>query len=303
VAAHRADGSAVRRPDSSRRGRRRAELARRESVPGTERSRRGWVAHVPRAGLVGILGAATIVAPLVGDVLSVGGHSAAAGIRPLAASAPAEQLRVIPEALTAPESFAAERAEAPSAAELTAARAAADRATRDLERRTLEQQRRDAEQQAAQKAAEALAQSVPGCDPAAIDVGEANGRLDTAHLCELWGTGHLLRSDAAVALAELRGAYQAEFGTDLVLSDSYRSYAEQVSVQARKPGLAARAGTSEHGWGLAVDLAGGVEGADVHYAWLRENAPAYGWDNPDWALEGGSGPYEPWHWEYVAGQR
>jgi LAS superfamily LD-carboxypeptidase LdcB len=88
-----------------------------------------------------------------------------------------------------------------------------------------------------------------------------------------------------------------------VLTDSYRDYASQVSVRARKPALAARPGTSQHGWGLAVDLAGGVEAADEHWAWLRDNAPAYGWDNPEWAREGGDGPYEPWHWEYVAGQQ
>ena len=38
------------------------------------------------------------------------------------------------------------------------------------------------------------------------------------------------------------------------------------------------------------------------HTWLKENAPDFGWDNPDWARSGGSGPYEPWHWEYVAGQ-
>jgi D-alanyl-D-alanine carboxypeptidase len=45
-----------------------------------------------------------------------------------------------------------------------------------------------------------------------------------------------------------------------------------------------------------------VEAADEHYAWLLENAPAFGWDNPAWARKGGSGPYEPWHFEYVARQ-
>jgi hypothetical protein len=35
---------------------------------------------------------------------------------------------------------------------------------------------------------------------------------------------------------------------------------------------------------------------------MRANAPRYGWENPDWALPGGPGPYEPWHWEYVPGE-
>jgi hypothetical protein len=36
---------------------------------------------------------------------------------------------------------------------------------------------------------------------------------------------------------------------------------------------------------------------------LRDNATAYGWENPDWALAGGSGQYEPWHWEYFPGEQ
>ncbi len=104
------------------------------------------------------------------------------------------------------------------------------------------------------------------------------------------------------AFAELSLAYQEHFGTDIVITDSYRSYAAQVSVRRSKPRLAAVPGTSEHGWGLAVDLGGGVQNSDEHYAWLIENAPKHGWDHPAWARKGGSGPYEPWHWEYVAGE-
>ncbi len=36
----------------------------------------------------------------------------------------------------------------------------------------------------------------------------------------------------------------------------------------------------------------------LRYQWLRENAADYGWQNPDWALPGGNGPQEAWHWEY-----
>jgi hypothetical protein len=36
-------------------------------------------------------------------------------------------------------------------------------------------------------------------------------------------------------------------------------------------------------------------------SWLSANGPTFGWTNPDWALRGGSGPYEPWHWEYLPG--
>nr|WP_211319279.1 M15 family metallopeptidase [Quadrisphaera granulorum] len=121
-------------------------------------------------------------------------------------------------------------------------------------------------------------------------------------MCGLWQDKHRLRADAAVAFAELNLAYRDHFGKDIVITDSYRSYQAQVQVRRKKPGLAAVPGTSEHGWGLAVDLGDGVQTSDEHYDWLIENAPKFGWDHPAWARKGGGGPYEPWHWEYVAGE-
>lgn len=251
------------------------------------------VGRLPQVGVVGVLGLATIVAPLAGDVLPTTDGDAATSTAAAAAPAAAARtaFRVLPsvtDVVAVPEVLAVDTAEVPTAEELAAARERAERASRERERVALEQAR--------------LQEAVGDCDVANIDVGAANGRLRVRDLCELWGTGHLLRADAAVALAKLRFAYQDHFGEDLVITDSYRSYRSQVAVRARKPRLAAVPGTSEHGWGLAVDLAGGVQVADHRYRWLRENAPAFGWDNPDWARRGGAGPYEPWHWEYVAGQ-
>lgn len=141
---------------------------------------------------------------------------------------------------------------------------------------------------------------LPGCDGAVGDPDAPNGRLGEGDLCRLWDADHLLRPDAAVAAAELNLAYRGHFGADMCITDSYRSLASQQSLQARKPGLAARPGTSEHGWALAIDLCDGVEtGAGAQFDWLGENAPRFGWHNPDWARAGGQGPYEPWHWEFT----
>ncbi|MFS0703304.1 M15 family metallopeptidase [Cellulomonas sp. 179-A 9B4 NHS] len=140
---------------------------------------------------------------------------------------------------------------------------------------------------------------LPGCDGAARPSG-ANGQLSTADLCTLWDGRTQMRADAAVALAELNVAYVARFGTDICLTDGYRTLAEQKSVKARKGGLAATPGKSNHGWGLAVDLCG-LQDNSTRFAWMNENAPVYGWENPTWAKRGGSGPYEPWHWEYIKG--
>lgn len=141
--------------------------------------------------------------------------------------------------------------------------------------------------------------ALPGCDGAARPTGE-NGLLSTGDLCTLWDGRTQMRADAAVALAELNVAYVARFGTDLCLSSGYRTLAQQKSVKAQKGGLAATPGKSNHGWGLAVDLCG-LQDNSTRFAWMNDNAPVYGWENPTWAKRGGSGPYEPWHWEYIKG--
>ena len=73
-----------------------------------------------------------------------------------------------------------------------------------------------------------------------------------------------------------------------------------VRMTAREFGvdLAAVPGTSNHGWGVAVDFACGAEQfGSAGYRWLKANGPKYGWTHPSWAEPGGSRP-EPWHWEY-----
>lgn len=125
-----------------------------------------------------------------------------------------------------------------------------------------------------------------------------NGLIPPAALCPLSVPGHMLRADAAAAYERLAAAYRQAFGRSLCLSDSYRSYAEQVRLFREKPSLAAVPGTSNHGWGLAVDFCGGMQSFGTpDQAWMRANAGSYGWYHPSWAEPGGSRP-EPWHWEY-----
>lgn len=141
---------------------------------------------------------------------------------------------------------------------------------------------------------------VPGCDAEVPDDGEiANGYLTDDHLCEI-GHGHKLRPDAAASFIALADEYAAQGGRSLpdCVTDSYRSYQQQVSLKVRKPYLAAEPGTSNHGWGVAVDLACGVGSYEsALYEWLTENGDEFGWRNPAWAQASGAKP-EPWHWEY-----
>lgn len=150
--------------------------------------------------------------------------------------------------------------------------------------------------------AEAASRSVtrtvlPGCSGEAPSGEASNGQIPDEWLCELGIGGHKLRADAAVSFAEMNAAFKADTGKDMAITDSYRTLESQVSVAGRKPGLAARPGTSLHGWGIALDFGGGAATASgEQYEWLVKNAGKYGWENPDWAK---SSKYEPWHWEYV----
>lgn len=165
-------------------------------------------------------------------------------------------------------------------------------------------------------AAEVLARQRAGIPAAAIDgayalravagctggptAGYPNGQLPTASLCALWGTsGQALRADAAAAFDAMSRAYAEVFSAPICVTDSYRDYPSQVAVAAVKPDLAAVPGTSNHGWGVAVDLCDGVQNfASLQHAWLQANSLAYGWFHPAWAQQGGSKP-EAWHWEFA----
>jgi cell wall-associated NlpC family hydrolase len=127
--------------------------------------------------------------------------------------------------------------------------------------------------------------------------GWSNGQIPTDQLCSLGG-GQRLRCDAAAAYTAMSAAYAATFGSPLCITDSYRSLDAQVDAHHRKPAITAVPGTSNHGWGLAVDLCGGINlFGTAQTAWMQVNAAHYGWVHPGWAQSGGQNP-EPWHWEY-----
>jgi murein DD-endopeptidase MepM/ murein hydrolase activator NlpD len=126
-----------------------------------------------------------------------------------------------------------------------------------------------------------------------------NGEIPASSLCAATSGGYqLLRCDAAVSLRMMSAAYDAAMGDPLCITDSYRSRAGQEELFLIKPGLAATPGTSNHGWGIAIDLCGGIErfGTPQH-EWLVANGSSFGWHHPAWAAAGGSRP-EAWHFEY-----
>lgn len=172
---------------------------------------------------------------------------------------------------------AAAQAAAEAAAAAAAAQAAADAAAQA------------AAAQAAQRAA--WKQSLRGY---------SNGKIPDSALCGVsFDASVRLRCDAAEQLDVLNVAYRAQFGSNLVVNDSYRSYAGQVACKRTKGYLCATPGTSNHGSGIAVDLGGGIDSFGTkQHRWMAAHAPDLDWELPAWASWGGSKP-EAWHWEYT----
>ena len=117
-----------------------------------------------------------------------------------------------------------------------------------------------------------------------------NGRIPAGALAKVGNTDHKLWAPAAESLTRMIADAKRD-GVTIGITDSYRPYAEQVDLARRKGlysqgGLAAKPGTSEHGWGMAADL-------DLNskaLTWMRANAEKYGFDE--------NVPRESWHWAY-----
>lgn len=126
--------------------------------------------------------------------------------------------------------------------------------------------------------------------------GHKNGRIPASEMTDIGG-GHRLEDSAASAWQRMVEDAK-EDGVNLKLTDSYRSYDAQVSVRKRKGHKVATAtpGTSIHGWGKAIDVAG-----DAARKWIQQNGSKYGWVWPEWAQRKGTKSFEPWHFEYRPG--
>lgn len=138
--------------------------------------------------------------------------------------------------------------------------------------------------------------------------GQLNGQIPLEALCPLpWtvtdepATSRYLRCDAVSALTQLNVAYRSQFGHDLSVNVAYRDLATQTDLYYHGGGTgpAAYPGTSNHGWGLAIDLNGTSGNGDsyeqrkttVVYQWMAANAGAYGWRENVKIREA-------WHWEF-----
>lgn len=137
--------------------------------------------------------------------------------------------------------------------------------------------------------------------------GYRNGRIPLSAMCVIpFASQHLLRCDATEAIVALNEAWKADHGgQSLPISSSYRTYERQEQLKREKGALAATPGQSNHGWGLAVDFGGfgGVaDYSDPDHQWMVTHGWKFGWVHPTYMRAGGSGPLEPWHFEFMAAQ-
>ena len=122
--------------------------------------------------------------------------------------------------------------------------------------------------------------------------GYGNGRIPSGALTPINGSNERMWTPAAEKLNALMADAKAA-GISISVTDGYREYDSQVRLAKEKGlysqgGLAAAPGTSQHGWGLAVDL-----GLNPNsQAWMRQHAKEYGFVE--------NVPGEPWHWEFSA---
>jgi zinc D-Ala-D-Ala carboxypeptidase len=117
----------------------------------------------------------------------------------------------------------------------------------------------------------------------------SNGQIPIEALSPITD-GEFMWGPAAEAFNRMAAA-AARDGVSLPVIDAYRSYEDQVRLADElglysQGGLAAVPGTSQHGWGRAVD----IELDDAARSWLRANAATYGFYE--------TVPREDWHWEF-----
>lgn len=149
-----------------------------------------------------------------------------------------------------------------------------------------------------------------------MSTGYANGLIPASAMTAL-SVGGMLLGPAAGNFELLRAAAARDGFTVTITSaaDAFRTYAVQERIFRERytttylagrptkvwngrtywlrPGMATAAvpGKSNHGYGIAVDIASVGGFGSRFYAWLLDNAPLYGWSNAEGRSIG-----EAWHW-------
>ena len=129
-----------------------------------------------------------------------------------------------------------------------------------------------------------------------------NARIPVAALAKVAGTDFFMEPHAAAAMRSMLNAAKAD-GINLSIGNTYRDYEQQAGLyqahlNGSHPAPVAAPGSSNHGWGLAADLA---SVGDAQFQWLLNHAQEFGFTNPWIEGKGDRDSVEPWHWEYQGG--
>jgi hypothetical protein len=130
---------------------------------------------------------------------------------------------------------------------------------------------------------------------------------DTIQICNTNMSKPYLHPNAAVSIKALNDAFKQKYGHMLYFQSCYRDIDGQQYARNKYGKGAAEVGTSNHGWGLAVDIGpnpkkdqGCDQGSSDLNAkekemcqWITDNAPKYGWKSGKDVV-----PSEQWHFEY-----
>lgn len=138
-----------------------------------------------------------------------------------------------------------------------------------------------------------------------------NGTMPAHYLCNVptylnssWSgapgytpaTQRVLGCGEIAPLLAMNAAYKKAFGKNLAIDLTYRSYAEQLYWYKDRPTLAARPGTSNHGWGAAIDFwendASPYRFGQPGQKWLQAHAAEYGFTSV------GRPAVEYWHFNF-----
>lgn len=133
-----------------------------------------------------------------------------------------------------------------------------------------------------------------------------NGRLPTNILTPLTFARGFLYKPAADSFEKMVADYKGTGNTFPGITDHYRPIEVQLRLAIEKPRLAARPGTSMHGWGLAIDFNNNrqpVNNWDPFLQFLKTNAHKYGIYGlaavkGDAFYSQGFWRGEEWHWEF-----
>lgn len=138
---------------------------------------------------------------------------------------------------------------------------------------------------------------------------QPNGKLRASMLVSIpWDREKTLIAAPAVKdLTRLNSAFKKKFGKNLDIDLAYRTLdTQKYYFNELGPYIAAKPGTSNHGWGLAIDVPESYNYSfkGKYYKWLKAHSKKYNWVHrknlEEFRSNGTLNPYaEAWHFEYT----